>query len=36
MAFADVFLLLTLLFVSLAFLALTMRRPAQTASVGGH
>jgi MFS transporter, DHA2 family, multidrug resistance protein len=36
MAFADVFLLLTLLFVSLAFLALIMRRPAQTASVGGH
>jgi MFS transporter, DHA2 family, multidrug resistance protein len=36
MAFADVFLLLTLLFVSLAFLALIMRRPARTASVGGH
>jgi MFS transporter, DHA2 family, multidrug resistance protein len=36
MAFADVFLLLTLLFVSLAILALIMRRPAQTASVGGH
>jgi MFS transporter, DHA2 family, multidrug resistance protein len=36
MAFADVFLLLTLLFVGLAFLALIMRRPARTASVGGH
>jgi MFS transporter, DHA2 family, multidrug resistance protein len=31
MAFADVFLLLTLLFVGLAFLALIMRRPTQTA-----
>jgi MFS transporter, DHA2 family, multidrug resistance protein len=36
MAFADVFLLLTLLFVGLAFLALIMRRPARSASVGGH
>ena len=32
MAFADVFLLLTLLFVGLAFLALIMRRPAQSAA----
>ena len=36
MAFADVFLLLTLLFVGLAFVALIMRRPARTASLGGH
>ena len=36
MAFADVFLLLTLLFVGLAFLALIMRRPARTASLAGH
>ena len=35
MAFADVFLILTGLFVGLAFLALMMRRPAQ-AVAGGH
>ena len=29
MAFADVFLVLTMLFVGLAFLALIMKRPAQ-------
>jgi MFS transporter, DHA2 family, multidrug resistance protein len=36
MAFADVFLLLTLLYVGLAFLALTMRRPAQIALTSEH
>jgi MFS transporter, DHA2 family, multidrug resistance protein len=36
MAFADVFLLLTVLYASLAFLALTMRRPAQIAPAGEH
>jgi DHA2 family multidrug resistance protein len=35
MAFADVFLVLTVLFVGLAFLALVMKRPAQ-AVTGGH
>jgi len=35
MAFADVFLVLTMLFVGLAFLALIMKRPAQVAA-GGH
>jgi MFS transporter, DHA2 family, multidrug resistance protein len=36
MAFADVFLALTVLFVGLAFLALVMKRPAQPATGGGH
>jgi DHA2 family multidrug resistance protein len=36
MAFADVFLLLTLLFLGLAFLALLMRRPTPLAAPGGH
>ena len=37
MAFADVFLVLTLLFVGLAVLALVMKRPpdAATAAAGG-
>jgi MFS transporter, DHA2 family, multidrug resistance protein len=35
MAFADVFLLLTLLFVGLAIIALLVRRPAQ-AVAGEH
>jgi MFS transporter, DHA2 family, multidrug resistance protein len=35
MAFADVFLVLTVLFVGLAFLALVMKRPAQAVG-GGH
>jgi DHA2 family multidrug resistance protein len=35
MAFADVFLVLTVLFVGLAFLALIMKRPPQVAA-GGH
>ena len=35
MAFADVFLVLTMLFVGLAFLALIMKRPPQVAA-GGH
>jgi DHA2 family multidrug resistance protein len=36
MAFADVFLLLTLLFIGLAFLALLMKRPAQVAAPNDH
>jgi MFS transporter, DHA2 family, multidrug resistance protein len=36
MAFADVFLLLTLLFMGLAALGLLMKRPAQAAAPGGH
>jgi MFS transporter, DHA2 family, multidrug resistance protein len=36
MAFADVFLALTVLFVGLAFLALVMKRPAQPVTGGGH
>jgi DHA2 family multidrug resistance protein len=35
MAFADVFLALTVLFVGLAFFALVMKRPAQSVA-GGH
>ncbi len=35
MAFADVFFLLTLLFVGLAALAIIMKKPAQVAPVGG-
>ena len=35
MAFADVFLALTVLFVGLALLALTMKRPIQSVA-GGH
>ena len=36
MAFSDVFLALTVLFVGLALLALFMRRPPQSATPGGH
>jgi DHA2 family multidrug resistance protein len=36
MAFADVFLLLTVLFIALAFLALVLRRPAQVAGAADH
>jgi len=36
MAFGDVFLVLTVLFVGLAFLALVMKRPAQAPARGGH
>ena len=36
MAFADVFLVLTVLFVGLAFLALIMKRPVQAPAPGGH
>jgi len=36
MAFADVFLLLTLLFAALALLALTMKRPPEAPAPGGH
>ena len=36
MAFADVFLVLTVLFVGLAVLALVMKRPPAAASSGGH
>ena len=36
MAFGDVFLVLTVLFVGLAFLALVMKRPAQAPAPGGH
>jgi hypothetical protein len=37
MAFADVFLLLTLLFVGLGVLAVVMKKPAQAdATAGGH
>jgi hypothetical protein len=36
MAFADVFLVLTVLFVGLALLALVMKRPAQAGAPGGH
>jgi len=36
MAFADVFLVLTVLFVALAALALVMKRPVQAAAPGGH
>jgi hypothetical protein len=36
MAFADVFFLLTLLFVGLAALAVVMKKPVQAASSGGH
>jgi DHA2 family multidrug resistance protein len=36
MAFADVFLLITVLFLGLAFLALFMRRPAQLPAADGH
>jgi MFS transporter, DHA2 family, multidrug resistance protein len=36
LAFADVFLVLTVLFVGLAFLALVMKRPAQVPVTGGH
>jgi DHA2 family multidrug resistance protein len=35
MAFADVFLLLTLLFGALAVLALVMKRPPAVAAAGG-
>jgi hypothetical protein len=35
MAFADVFFLLTLLFVGLAALAVVMKKPAQVAPAGG-
>jgi DHA2 family multidrug resistance protein len=35
MAFGDVFLVLTLLFVALAVLALLVKRPAGAASAGG-
>jgi DHA2 family multidrug resistance protein len=36
MAFGDVFLVLTVLFVGLAFLALVMKRPVQAPAPGGH
>jgi DHA2 family multidrug resistance protein len=36
MAFADVFLLLTVLFAALAVLALVMKRPPAAAAAGGH
>jgi hypothetical protein len=36
MAFADVFLLLTLLFAALALLALVMKRPPEAPAPGGH
>ena len=36
MAFADVFLILTLLFMALAVLALIMKRPPDAAASGGH
>jgi DHA2 family multidrug resistance protein len=36
MAFADVFLLITVLFLGLALLALIMRRPAQLPAADGH
>jgi DHA2 family multidrug resistance protein len=36
MAFADVFLLLTLLFIALAFFALVLRRPAQLSAPNEH
>jgi hypothetical protein len=37
MAFADVFFLLTLLFVGLAALAIVMKKPVQSAPAeGGH
>jgi hypothetical protein len=36
MAFADVFLVLTVLFVGLAALAVVMKRPPAVASSGGH
>jgi len=36
MAFADVFLLLTLLFAALAMLALVMKRPPEATGTGGH
>ena len=36
MAFADVFLVLTLLFVGLAALGLLMKRPPQVAAPAGH
>jgi MFS transporter, DHA2 family, multidrug resistance protein len=36
MAFADVFLLLTLLFIGLAFLAFVLRRPVQLAAGNEH
>ncbi len=36
MAFADVFFLLTLLFVALAALAIIMKKPAQATAAGGH
>jgi hypothetical protein len=35
MAFADVFLLLTGLFMGLAVLALVMKRPPEVAAAGG-
>jgi DHA2 family multidrug resistance protein len=35
MAFADVFLVLTFLFVGLAVLALVMKRPAAAGAAGG-
>jgi hypothetical protein len=35
MAFADVFFLLTLLFVGLAALAIIMKKPVQAAPAGG-
>ena len=35
MAFADVFLVLTVLFVALAALALVMKRPPQAPAAGG-
>ena len=36
MAFADVFLALTLLFVALAALALLVKKPAPAAPAAGH
>ena len=36
LAFADVFLLLTLLFMSLAVLALLMKRPPAATAPGSH
>ena len=36
MAFADVFLLLTLLFVALALLAVLVKKPAVPGAGGGH
>ena len=36
MSFADLFLILTLLFVALAAFGIVMRRPASAAAVAGH